>query len=297
MKINNQLLENAIELKEFPSFSCNTLGLVNSVADGTLTFLDDERFVGQLNGNRNISAVFVSPGLSERVQSSWIVKLVCEDPRYYFYVLQNYIAKNTRREIPSVIHPTARVHPKAYISEVNVTIGADVVVEPNATILPDVVIGEGCIIRAAAVLGSEGFEHKRTSKGIVSVYHDGHVILGKNVEIGANSCVDRGFSFRDTTIDDETKLDNLVHVAHGVQLGKRCFLAACAMIAGSASIGNDVWIGPAASVSSQIEIGNEAFVTIGSVVTKKVAEKEWVTGNFAIPHAKFLRNLKSITKD
>ena len=188
------------------------------------------------------------------------------------------------------------VHPTAFVSEYNVTIGKNVVIEPHANIMSDVVIGNNCVIRAGSVLGSEGYEYKRTSQGVLSVFHDGKVIIGNNVEIGANTCVDKGLMSFDTTIGDNTKVDNLVHIAHSVTIGKNCFIIACSMIAGSVKIEDDVWVGPNANIAPQVTIRKGGFVTLGSVVTKEVNEKEWVTGNFAIPHAKFLeifkRNLK-----
>jgi UDP-3-O-[3-hydroxymyristoyl] glucosamine N-acyltransferase LpxD len=158
-------------------------------------------------------------------------------------------------------------------------------------------IGRGTIVRAGAVLGAEGFEHKRTSRGILSVRHDGEVIIGERVEIGANCAISKGFSFRHTVIDDETRLDNLVHVAHGAQIGKRCFLPASCMIAGSTTIHDDVWIGPNASVSSQVQVGEGAYVTIGAVVTRDVPAGQRMTGNFAVPHAAFLSILKRNLRD
>ena len=294
MKINSALIEEVLRLRPPQEIACDSLGLVAHSEPNMLTFVDDERFLEQAAVNPNVSAMFVSEKLAGLVESTSIVKIICDDPRYYFYSLWNYLGKTGYQKSPTVIDPTARIDAKASVSDYNVEIGKNVVIEPNATILPDVVIGDNCIIRAGAVLGSEGYEHKRTSRGVVSVFHDGKVILGNNVEIGANSCVDKGFRYRATKIGDSTKIDNLVHISHCVHIGKNCFIICGAAISGTVTIKNDVWIGPNAVTAPHITIGDAGFVTLGSVVTQDVKEKEWVTGNFAIPHTKFLLNLKKI---
>lgn len=294
MKINNALLERVLRLKPSEEIACDSLGLVNHGRPNMLTFVDDERFLQTAVGNPNVSAMLVTEAIAKKMESNKIAKIVSEDPRYDFYTLMNFLSAATYRKIPSVIDPTATVHPTAYVSEFNVEIGKNVLVEPKVTILPDVVIGDNCIIRAGAVLGSEGYEHKLTTRGVLSVFHDGKVVLGRNVEVGSNSTLDKGFSFRHTIIGDSTKIDNLVHVSHCVQAGKNCFIIACSMISGSVTIGDNVWIGPNATIAPYLTIENGSFVTLGSVVTQRVLENQWVTGNFAIPHNKFLYNLKKI---
>jgi len=294
MKIDNTLLKEVLGLTPSERIACDSLGLVALSEPNMLTFVDDERFIEQAANNPNVSAIFISATLAEKLGSTRAAKIICDDPRYYFYSLWNYLGKAGYQKTSTIIDPTASVDAKASVAEYNVEIGENVVIEPNATILPDVVIGDNCIIRAGAVLGSEGYEHKRTSRGIVSVFHDGKVILGNNVEIGANSCIDKGFRYRSTKIGDSTKIDNLVHISHCVHIGKNCFIICGAVISGTVTIMDDVWIGPNAVTAPYVVIGQAGFVTLGSVVTQSVKEKEWVTGNFAIPHTKFLLNLKRI---
>lgn len=257
-----------------------------------LTFIEEERFVKEAAGNDAIAAAFTTPALRSAVEAAGRVAIECDDPRFFYFTLQNAVLRTAYTARPSAIDSSARIHPRAYVASENVTIGANCVIEANATILSDVIIGRDCVVRAGAVIGSEGFEHKRTRHGVLAVFHDGTVQIGERVEIGANTCVDKGFSWRHTVIGDDTKVDNLVHVAHGAHIGRRCFVVACAMVAGSTEIADDVWIGPNSSVSNMVSVGAEAFVTLGAVVTKAVPSGEQVTGNFAIPHAKFLRNLK-----
>lgn len=291
MKLTKSLIEEITGIKGIDhGIACDALALSNSVIPGSLSFLDNENFASELNKNSNIVAVFITEELREKIENKKTI--ICDDPRFYFFTLLNEIGRRTYVQKPTVISPLAKIHPRAYISEYNVEIGDHTMVGANVTVLADVTIGKNCVLQPGVVVGSEGFEYKRTSKGIVSVFHDGKVMIGNNVEIGANTCVDKGFSFRQTIIEDEVKIDNLVHVAHGVQIGKRSYIIASCMLGGSVTIKEDVWIGPNASVAPGLTVANNGFVTLGSVATKSVGEGEWVTGNFAIPHQRFLRNLK-----
>jgi UDP-3-O-[3-hydroxymyristoyl] glucosamine N-acyltransferase LpxD len=291
--ITTALLNKILGLDIQESFNFSALGLSNASKAESLSFLDDERYLSELNANLNISGVLVSMENKHLLASTKEI-IVVEDPRWAYYSLHNYIAKNTKVQFETKIEKSTFVHKTAYVAEKNVIIGANCIIQPNATILEDVEIGDNCIIGAGTVVGCEGFEHKRTRNGILSVVHDGKVIMHNNVELGANNAVSKGFNSRLTIIGEHCKTDNLVHIAHGVQIGKRCFFPASCMIAGSVTIEDDVWIGPNSSISSFIEIKKNAFVTIGSVVTRNVNEGAKVTGNFAIAHDMFLSNLKSI---
>lgn len=295
-KITTEFIASSLNLQISRTGVFDALGLSNATHPNSLTFLDNRKFLQEVLQNTNITGIITLASYEEEIlkKKSNLTVIVSDDPRHDFFVLQNLFAEAAREKntVKSQIHPSAKIHSTAYIAEFNVVIGENVIVEPHVSVLEDVEIGANSIIRAGVVLGAEGFEHKRTSKGILSVKHDGKVIIGKNVEIGSNSAVSKGFIYRNTTLGDETKLDNLVHVAHGVQIGKRCFLPASCMIAGSTTIEDDVWIGPNASISSQLHIGQGAFVTLGSVVTKNVEPGGRMTGNFAIPHGAFMRILK-----
>jgi len=299
MVINEILISRVLE-RNVENVNFSSLGLINSTTENTLSFIDDEKFLSEALLNSNLKGIFVTEEFREKFvkRRPDLFLILCSDPRYYFYKLQNQLTdlKFESSKFKSVISNSARIQEKSYISPFNVIIEENVFIEPNVTILSDVIIGRNTIIRAGVVLGAEGFEHKRTSKGILSVKHDGKVIIGSNVEIGANCAISKGFEYRNTIIGDDTKLDNLVHVAHGVQIGRGCFLPACCMIAGSTTIGNDVWIGPGASISSQLIVGNSSFITIGSVVTKNIADGVKVTGNFAVSHDQFLKIFKNNLK-
>lgn len=290
MEINEQILKEATGVIAAMPFTATQPALINTQLSGSITFVDDKKFVAAANSNSNIGVVITEEKFSNQFDNGKIV-ITTSDARHCFYSLINFIARQQYEKKSNNIHTSVKIHTKAFVADHNVTIGVGTVIEPNVNILPDVIIGSNCIIRAGAVLGSEGFEHKRTKKGILSVLHNGNVFIGNDVEIGANNTVDKGFSFRHTIIGDFTKTDNLVHIAHGVHIGNGCFIAASAMLAGSVTLKDDVWIGPGASIASQVIIGTKAQVTIGAVVVKDVEDGQTVSGNFAIPHRKFLKHL------
>jgi UDP-3-O-[3-hydroxymyristoyl] glucosamine N-acyltransferase len=273
-----------------------SLGGVHHRTANMLVFIESEKFLPALFENTLVSCVITNQNLLAKIPENYGIA-ISENPRKTFYHLHNYLANNTDfywEDFPSEISPEAKIHPRAFIAEKNVRIGRETVIEANATVLERVIIGEDVILRSGCTIGSQGFEFKRIEGKILNVAHAGGVRLGDRVEVQANSAISRSIFGGFTELGEDTKLDNLVHVAHNVKIGKRCFLAACAMLAGSVSVGDDVWIGPGCSISSEITIGNSASITIGSVVTKSVEPGQHVSGNFAIDHQKFLSFIKSI---
>lgn len=294
MKITSELLKMVVDVDVvIPSVDGLGVADVTSCAS-MLTFIDDEKYIGTVNSSDCIVAVFVKSQTAEKIRDG-ITKIIVEDPRWCFFSLVNYVARSKERDV-TVISPEASVAENVSIAKRGVVIEAGVIVEPGVTIMEDVIIKSGATIRAGATLGVDGFEHKRTTKGLLSVAHDGVVIIEEGAEVGPNSAVIKGFSYRNTIVGRDTKLDALVHYAHGVQSGSRCLIAASAMIGGHVNIGNDVWIGPGACISNRIQIEDNAFVTLGSVVVRDVAAGNKVTGNFAVPHVQFIRNLKKMVE-
>ena len=296
MIVDNIVIRKVLGIDIPGEVKCGYLGLVNSPHPSTLTFLDDSQYVNALNANPNITAVFVTADMAEAIHEESIVLIVCDDPRYNFYSLYNSVEEQRYKRIRTTIHPTAEVHSSAHVAEYNVVIGENSKIEANATILPDVIIGSDCIVQAGAVVGSIGYEHKVTKSGTIPVFHGGKVRIGNNVEIGAGCCIDKGFSHRDTIIGSGIKFDNLIHIAHAVHIGANCFIICGAIICGSVTIGKKVWIGPNSTISNGITIGDGAIISIGSVVVKDVGAGERVTGNFAVPHWKFISFIKGMAK-
>ncbi len=171
-----------------------------------------------------------------------------------------------------------------------VTIGADTELQPQVTCYPGTTIGQRVTIHAGVRLGSDGFGYVPGRQGEPhrKIPHVGRCVIGDDVEIGANCCVDRG-SVDDTIIGDGTKLDNLVHIAHNVQVGKRCLILALAGIAGSSRVEDDVIIAGEVGVSDHVTIGRGARVLVQAGVIGDIAPGTTVWGTPARPHRDVLR--------
>lgn len=160
-----------------------------------------------------------------------------------------------------------------------VVIGRNVRIYPNVVILGKVHIGDNSVIGPGTVIGFDGFGYTKQPNGnLTKINHYGGVIIGKNVEIGANSCIDRG-TLDDTIIGDNVKIDNLVHIAHNVIIENNVTVIANSMIAGSTIIGKNTHISPSSSILNKLNIGPDSYVGIGSVVLRDVENSEKVFGN------------------
>jgi len=156
-----------------------------------------------------------------------------------------------------------------------IEIGENTVIENNCVIQGRVRIGRNCIVHSGTVIGCDGFGYSFDENGApVKVEHFGGVSIGDSVEIGANTCIDRG-TIDDTVICANAKIDNLVHIAHNVQIGESACIVAGAAVCGSARIGRGAYVAPGGIVKNQIEIGEGALIGLGAVVTASV-EKDTV---------------------
>ena len=213
--------------------------------------------------------------------------LVVERPRLAF---KEIIARFFTPAKLQGISLTAVICPGCLIGK-NVTIGHHVVVEENSIIGDFSSIGHNTIIHANTCIGNNvtigcnntiggvGFGYEKDIDGEYSVIpHIGNVVLGNNVEIGNNTCIDRAV-LGSTILHDNVKVDNLVHIAHGVVIGKNSLIIANAMVAGSATIGEHVWVAPSASILNKKSIANNAVIGMGAVVLKNVNEGETIIGN------------------
>lgn len=187
------------------------------------------------------------------------------------------------------IHPTAIVDADAEIGE-NVyigpyavigksKIGTGCVIESGVRIYDNVTLGDDCHIKPGAVLGGEGFGFERDENGNKFRFPQiGRVILGSDVEIGANTCIDRG-SLSDTVIGDHTKINNLCHIAHNNVIGRNVTIAGCVNVSGSNRIDDNVWIAPHACIRGFLHLGEKCIIGMGAIVTKDVPAGETWIGN------------------
>jgi UDP-3-O-[3-hydroxymyristoyl] glucosamine N-acyltransferase len=144
-------------------------------------------------------------------------------------------------------------------------------------------IHSSVVVGRNTVIGGDGFGYAREIDGtLVKMPHMGNVIIHEDVEIGSNTCIDRAV-IGSTIIGAGTKIDNLVHVAHGVKIGRNCLIVAGVVIGGSCEIGDNVYIGIGAMIKNKIRIGNNAVIGMGAVVLKDVPDGVTVVGNPAKP--------------
>ena len=187
------------------------------------------------------------------------------------------------------IHPTTIIDPEAQIGR-DVTIGAYSVIgkavvgdgcvfDSNVRVYDDVIMGKGCVVKTGAVLGGAGFGYERDAEGNYFRFPQlGQLIMGDYVEVGANTCIDRG-ALADTVIGDYTKINNLCHIAHNNKIGKNVTITGCVNVSGSNVIDDDVWIAPNSSIRGWVHINEGSTVGMGAVVVKDIPAHETWVGN------------------
>lgn len=183
-----------------------------------------------------------------------------------------------RSKLQTNIHPTVECRGSNSI-EHGVSIGAGTIIESGVKIGAGTQIGKDCYIKSGAVIGEAGFGFERDEEGVpLRMPHLGNVVLGDRVEIGSCTTVCRG-TLSTTIVEDDVKIDDHVHVAHNCHIKKRALVVACAELSGSVIIEEEAWIGPNASILEHVRIGRRAFVGLGSVVLRDVADDVTVVGN------------------
>lgn len=271
-------------------------GKLSTPLDGLCVPLRSARYLDEVNANQRVAAVITTHELTDGIAPHLAVA-VAETPDAAHSEMHAQIARlrdAALREIPNRIHETASIDPSARIAGYGVEIGRDVHVGAHVTIAAGVVVEDNCVLHPGVSLGVSGF-----NTGIIGgrqriIPQLGGVRLKPYVELLSNVCVARALFGGETTVGEETVADNLVYIAHDVQIGRRVLICALANILGRAEIGDEAYIGPSAVIINGAKIGSKAKVSIGAVVTRDVEASAIVTGNFAIPHERFLGQLRTI---
>lgn len=269
------------------------VGTLQNAQAGQIAFLDNPRYRKFLNSTK-ASAVILAQNDAEH---SSVNALITPNP----YLVYAKVAALFEKQIPIIkgIHPTAIVAEDCHIDpsvsigpycviDNNVTIGENVIIGahcyigadaiiaantrfwPRVTVLHGTQIGQRVIIHSGAVIGSDGFGNALDRGRWYKVPQLGRVIIGDDVEIGANTTIDRG-ALEDTVIDEGARLDNQIQIAHNVKIGAHTAIAACVGIAGSTTIGKHCMIGGAVGISGHLEITDQVMVTGMTQVLKSIS--------------------------
>jgi UDP-3-O-[3-hydroxymyristoyl] glucosamine N-acyltransferase len=176
------------------------------------------------------------------------------------------------------------------------SVGDDTLLHARVTVYPGCVVGARCILHSGAVIGADGFGMAPDAGRWVKIPQVGRAVLGDDVEVGANTCIDRG-ALGDTVVEDGVKIDNLVQVAHNCRIGAHTVIAGCAGIAGSTVIGRHCLIGGAAGIIGHLTICDGVTVSGMTFVTKSITKPGvYSSGLPMMPHADWLRNASKLRR-
>jgi len=277
-----------------PDYTISAVGTLTDAGPKQLSFLANTKYKKYLQSTR-AGAVIVAAGVEPETD---IQLIQVDDPYVAYAKAASLLYPEIRPE--TGIHPTAWVHPQAEIAadatigpnvtieqgavvasgsnigpgtviEANVRIGADCRIKANVTLCRDVQIGDRVVIHPGVVIGADGFGIANDKGRWIKVPQVGRVVVGNDVEIGANTTIDRG-AIDDTLIADGVKLDNQIQIGHNVHIGEHTVIAGCVGIAGSTHIGKHCAIGGGTGIAGHIEITDGVQLTGMSMVTKSITE-------------------------
>jgi len=284
---------------------------IREAQPGDVTFLANARYDSHLFETRAAAVI-----CSREPRDTLVPLLQVDNPYLAFQRVVRVFRPDPYRPPPGV-HPSAIVAPDAEIGEgatvgpycivergarigprtvllgrcyigIGSTIGEDGVLYPQVTVREECHIGHRCILHPGVVVGSDGFGFAFDEGRYHKVPQVGNVILGDDVEVGANTAIDRATT-DSTRVGDGTKIDNLVQIGHNVQIGRHCIIVAQVGISGSTVLEDYVTVGGQAGLIGHIVVGRRATVAARSGVTKSVPEEGVVSGFPAVPHTVFKR--------
>jgi len=284
------------------------LSPVGSAAPGELSFVSHARYARQIDTTQ-ASALLVPPALAEAAQARGAC-IVVDDAYLAFARLTQWWRQRHEALPPPRLHPQASIDPSATLGlgvdvgpfavieagarigdgariGAHAVVGRDSVVGEGTVLHPRVVIGARCMVGARGVLhpgvviGADGFGFAPHQGQWVKIEQLGAVRIGDDVEIGANTCIDRG-ALDDTVIGNGVKLDNLIQIGHNVQVGENTAMAGCVGVAGSATIGANCTVGGGAVVLGHLSLADGVHISAASVVTRSILRPGQYTGMFPI---------------
>jgi UDP-3-O-[3-hydroxymyristoyl] glucosamine N-acyltransferase len=296
------------ELIGDPALLISQIRPLESATPSSISFISNPRFLQQL-ASTQAGCVIAGPALRDAAAARGAV-LVVPDAYLGFARLTQWWAARVRPVTVPGVHSSAVVDSGAQLAA-GVSIGPCAVIEAGVIVGEGAVIGAHCFVGAGAsigsatrlaprvtlaygchigargivhsgvVIGADGFGFAASPEGAVKIEQLGGVLIGDDVEIGANTCIDRG-ALEDTVLDDGVKIDNLVQIGHNVRIGKHTAVAGCAGIAGSSIIGSRCIIGGAAMIMGHLTLTDGVIISAGSAVTRSILKPGTYTGFFPI---------------
>lgn len=306
------------ELVGDPDISIRQIATLDKAGEGDLAFLANPKYRTALESSR-ASAFILSPkatGLTDRP------RILAADPYLYFARAAQWFNPPKRPAVgihesavvSSVLPASVSVGPNAVVGEGcefgencvigpgcligdGVRIGADAWLHAGVKIYSGCVLGVRAIVHSGAVIGSDGFGFARDAdKHWVKIPQIGRVVIGDDVEIGANTTIDRG-ALDDTVIGNGVKLDNLIQIAHNVHVGGDTIMAGHSGIAGSSHVGERVMVGGQAGIAGHLLVGDDIVVSAGTIVTKSLDKPGVYTAMLPqMPHADWVRNFAHLRR-
>ena len=286
----------------------DSIGSLETATPATITFVANPRYQSQLAQSR-AGCVIVGPTMRDAAVARGAT-IVTPDPYLSFARLTQWWAARQRPAVAPGIHASAVVAADAHIAA-SASVGALAVIEAGASVGEGAVIGPHCVIGAGAavgeqsrlaarvtlgagclvgarcivhsgvVIGADGFGFAPTQGRWEKIEQLGAVRIGNDVEIGANTCIDRG-ALEDTVIEDGVKLDNLIQIGHNVHVGAHTAMAGCVGVAGSARIGRGCTIGGGAVVLGHLTLADQVHISAASVVMRSIHKPGQYSGVFPI---------------
>lgn len=300
-----------------PGLLIHDIANIDTAGAGEIVFFADPAYVIALSTGR-CGACVTTEKLAGKVQNGAV--MIADNPRAAFAAIANAfyppvpptaLRQDAAVASDALIGADAMISPGAVIGA-KASIGARSVIGANAVIGPGVVIGEDChigpnttlryclvgnrvIVHPGVQIGQDGFGFISGAQGHQKVPQLGRVVIHDDVEIGANSAVDRGTT-GDTVIGAGTKIDNLVQIAHNVEIGERCIVVSQAGIAGSAKLGNRVVVGGQVGVADHVKVGDGAQIAGKTGVMRDIGPGEAVMGYPARPIKQFWREIAGLSR-
>lgn len=293
-----------------PNIEVVGIAPLSDASERHITFLSNPKFRSQATASKAVALILSEADNIAIGEAYGGARILSANPYVYFAKLaQHFFALTSDAREPG-IHPSAWVSPLAKVSDTavigpnasieagamigenanvgagvaigkRVVIGAGTTINANVSVYNDCIIGERCVLHSGAVIGADGFGFANEKGKWIKIPQTGRVVIGNDVEIGANTTIDRG-ALADTVIENGVILDNQIQIGHNCHIGENTAMAGCVGVAGSAKIGKNCTFGGAAMVLGHLTIADNVHISSGSMVSRSILEAGQYTGFYPL---------------